>query len=254
MDGEGLELDVEHVNRTHRVRDVAAWHALPFDQSLGPKKHTKLSAMDPGVSGGGELWLLRVPADFDLTTLDNASFQWDAADGNADSSLSVALDPSKAASIATNDTADKSTLFLSARAPEAAAAFKCAFPTKAINVDTGTEVSFLRFGPMFDRAFTLHAAPGAAPVIDEIDDEFLNIRHRVPPLSHKQLKHKFVPIGAKESAAVAKEKSARKEKHREKKASDAPDSKKSSHKDKDKDKEEKSSISKTSTSKHQHKK
>jgi hypothetical protein len=242
MDAEGLGADHEHMMRVHRVRDVATWLALPYEQMAQPKKHTRLSAVDPALSGAGELWLLRVPAELDLAALDNATFDWP---GSLPDSLAVALDATalaKSVNLVADDAdsaARSSSMCLTSRAPESAAAFKCAYPTKAMNADTGQDVHFLRFGPAFDRAFTLHrkadVGTGAPPLLDPVvDDAFLNVRHRVPPVSRKQLQHKFAPIGANASL---------KEKHRSKKSSSSGGkSDQASHK------EDKTSVSKSAKS------
>jgi hypothetical protein len=228
MDVEGLGADHEHMMRVHRVRDVATWLALPYEQMAQPKKHTRLAALDPALSGAGELWLVRVPAELDLAALDNASFEWPGA---LPDSLAVSLDAAalaKSVNLVADDAdaaarSSSSSMCLTSRAPEAAAAFKCAYPTKAMNADNGQEVHFLRFGPAFDRAFTLHRKADA-PLLDAaVDDAFLNVRHRVPPVSRKQLQHKFVPIGANASL---------KEKHRSKLAkSSSAKSDQASHKE-----------------------
>ncbi len=236
LDTVGLAGDDRHMARRHVVRDVAEWRPMPFDQMAKPKHHTNLRFNDPTLPGAsGELWLLRVPADLDLALLHGASFdaalvgqpQFELALDAAAAAKDVLVpEPDAAAANAADAAAAAAArpappFVLSQRAPEAAAAFKCAFPTKAsqvVSADDETDesvlqdVHYLAFGASFSRAFSLHRR--SAPLMHTTvlqptaDDELLQVRHRLPAVPLEQLQHRFAPIGASAPQLVAAAKAA----------------------------------------------
>jgi hypothetical protein len=249
----GMLEDDEHMRSSYRLREVASWLRLPYDEQRKPKRHTTARAHDT-TRFGGELWLLRVPADLDLNLLNGASFV--DADLDGETEIQLAPDVARSAVQIDQDGAASTHLVLSARPQEVTQAFKCAFPSVLRvrdAVDDGDDndggdaaaaagnvrtINHLKFGAAFDRAFTVHR--WSAPVSQTTtlnpvyDDAFLDNRARVQPVEASALKHKFLPIGAstatttavvaerdsrrtKESSSSAAEKEKKKERKKEKK-------------------------------------
>jgi hypothetical protein len=278
----GMLEDDEHMRTSHRLREVATWLRLPYDAMVKPKRHTVARAHDTARLGG-ELWLMRVPADLDLSLLNGASFD----DVDLDGETPIELAPDAARSAVQLD--DQVRLVLAARPQEVTAAFKCAFPALLhVREDADADddeakgeshessaassssriVSHLRFGAPFDRAFSVHrySAPASQSTTlnPTYDDAFLDNRARVTPVPRSALTHKFLPIGAATqtiaatttttttaavAAATSKSRSSaepKKEKHKkEKKKHRSDDSgERSSHKHTSK-KEKKSSSSRS---------
>jgi hypothetical protein len=223
----GMLEDDEHMRSSYRLREVASWLRLPYDEQRKPKRHTTARAHDTA-RFGGELWLLRVPADLDLNLLNGASF----VDADLDGETEITLAPDVARSavqIDNQDGAASTRLVLSARPQEVTQAFKCAFPSVLRvrdAVDDGDDndggdaaagnvrtINHLKFGAAFDRAFTVHR--WSAPVSQTTtlnpvyDDAFLDNRARVQPVEASALKHKFLPIGASTATNVVAERDSR---------------------------------------------
>jgi hypothetical protein len=215
----GMLEDDDHMRTSYRMREVATWLRLPYDEQRKPKRHTTARAHDTAKLGG-ELWLLRVPADLDLSLLNSASF--DDADLDGETPIELAADSARSAV----QLDEQVRLVLAARPQEVTLAFKCAFPA-VVRVREGDDddddnnnnnegdvrssgttrtINHLRFGAPFDRAFSVHR--WSAPVSQSTtlnptyDDKFLDNRARVKPVPREALTHKFLPIGSAATAAA----------------------------------------------------